>query len=191
MRAGQDGSRRGGQEPPSESTSWPVINARTHCTISRSCSSRCCSCVSACSGRTSFVACRWAGRSDMRGGPGRAHCGEDGVDVQHPCVCPGRSSWRASADARRADGARLERDARWRVARGRACPSAHRGAHLDRLAGGVYEYCSTRMRGTSAWRAGPDSRVQIGDLLSNVLDSRSDKKWYASRPIAPGWHFVQ
>ena len=77
------------------------------------------------------------------------------------------------------------------VSLGRACPSAHRGAHLDRLAGGVYEYCSTRMRGTSAWRAGPDSRVQIGDLLSNVLDSRSDKKWYASRPIAPGWHFVQ
>jgi hypothetical protein len=62
------------------------------------------------------------------------------------------------------------------VSLGRACPSAHRGAHLDRLAGEVYEYCSTRMRGTSAWRAGPDSRVQIGDLLSNVLDSRSDKK---------------
>ena len=119
VRAGQDGSRRGGQEPPSESTSWPVINARAHCTISRSCSSRCCSCVSACSGRTSFVACRWAGRSDMRGGPGRADCGEDGVDVQHPCVCPGRSSWRASADAGRADGARLERDARWSVARPR------------------------------------------------------------------------
>jgi hypothetical protein len=26
------------------------------------------------------------------GGPDRTDCGEDGVDVQHPCVCPARSS---------------------------------------------------------------------------------------------------